>query len=60
MIQQINSCLLCPLFSMSNEGDICRHKEGFGLTMLYEKFLKDKIHENCPLKVIDLILTVKK
>jgi len=60
MIHQITNCQTCPLFANSNEGDMCKHKNGFGLTMLYEKFPKDKIHEDCPLKVVDLILTVKK
>lgn len=60
MIHQIENCQKCPLFLSNNEGDICNHTEGLKLTMLYEKFPKDTIHKDCPLKVVDLILTVRK
>lgn len=57
MVVQIENCQSCPLACMDRDGySICQHP-----TIKEEMICpKDGIHTDCPLKVVDLILTIKK
>ena len=61
MTHQITNCRDCPLLEYDGEGHgTCQHPNSTLKIEHFYVFPDDKIHESCPLKVIDLILTVKK
>lgn len=61
MINQIENCQSCPLLEYDGEGyGTCQHPNSTLKTEHFNVFPDNKIHEKCPLKVVDLILTVRK
>lgn len=59
MIQQTRGCYECPLLQYQGGGCYnCKHPNSKVGIIYNEKI--SAVHEKCPLKVVDLILTVKK
>lgn len=59
MIHFVDSCKSCPLLEYQGGGSYkCSHPK----STVYEYIYNDRIsevHQDCPLKVVDLILTVR-
>ncbi len=59
MIQTVKNCASCPIMEYSEGFGKCLHPDSKLETMAFSLFPSDKVHDDCPLKTIDLILTVR-
>lgn len=60
MIHYVNNCKDCPMLEYDGEGyGTCQHPKSRLKDEHYNLFPEDSIHELCPLKTIDLILTIR-
>lgn len=61
MIHQITNCRNCPLYHYDFEGYAeCNHPDNIEGLIDCKFFPDNEVKEGCPLKAVDLILTVKK
>jgi len=59
MIHYVNSCEFCPFLDYQGGGcSKCKHPKS-NIGFIYDENIKETIHSDCPLKTVDLILTIR-